>query len=105
MANFCPSIKSVVDVSFCSEIPDVPTSVASDGKMPGELPIRPVSELLFRSMPDSETLNASVSTCSSSGESDESCSGGFNFKMTDEDELSVELPLVPCLEPSEIIIV
>ena len=86
-------------------MPDVPTSVASDGKMPGELPRRPVSELLFRSILDSETLNASVSICSSSGDSGESCSWGFNFKTVDEDELSVELPLVPCVEHSEIIFV
>ena len=64
-----------------------------------------MSELLFRSIPDSETLNASVSICSSSGEPGEFCSWGFNFKTTDEDELSVELPLVPCLEPSAILFV
>ena len=38
-----------------------------------------------------------------SGESGEYGSGGFNLKTTNEDELSVALPLVPCLELSAII--
>ena len=69
--------------------------------MLAELSCIAVSELLCKSIPDSETLNASVDICSSSGDSGESGSGGLSLKTTDEDELSVALPLVPRVEVSE----
>ena len=69
--------------------------------MLAELPCIAVSELLCKSIPDSETLNASVDICSSSADSGESGSGGLSLKTTDEDEFSVPFPLVCCVEVSE----
>ena len=69
--------------------------------MLAELQCIAVSELLCKSIPDSETLNASVDICSSLGDSGQLDSGGLSLKTTDEDEVSVPLPLVCCVEVSE----
>ena len=69
--------------------------------MLAEPPCIAVSELLCKSILDSETLNASVDICSSSGDSGELGSGGLSLKTTDEDEVSVPLPLICCVEVSE----
>ena len=43
--------------SFSDDTPDVATSVASDGKSSGEVPITPVSEFLLGSIPEGEGEN------------------------------------------------